>query len=138
MRKITLFSHAQDWKTRKTAGRCPTPCQGILVKASSLREDGFAAALSWRCSYPWNPISKCISCICRHKYKIKQKTACSYWLSNVQAVSCIDLKFVPANVYIYVCHNGSRAECPCGGIGGKAPKVFKSLSLSVFEPTSVA
>ena len=40
----------------KTVGHCPTAPQGAVVKASSLREDGFAAALSWRCSYPLTPL----------------------------------------------------------------------------------
>ncbi len=34
-----------------------TPAKGALVKASSLREDGFAAALSWRCTHPLEPVS---------------------------------------------------------------------------------
>ena len=43
-------------KTLKTAGCRPAPCKGSLVKASSLREDGFAAALVLAVLIPLGPV----------------------------------------------------------------------------------
>ena len=190
MKFFSVFLPYNLVSIRKDRGTLPHTLKNLEGSALKLPQGGKS---------PLTTFGKCTSCICKHKYKIKQKnrsyignpistsglycnsyllhrnacscairvkrhdapwrssllpaamlldnykaephgsakwcrkTACSYWLSNIQAVSCIDLKFVLANVCTYVCHNGSRAECPCGGIGGKAPKVFRSLGLSVFQ-----
>ena len=45
----------------------PKPRQGNVVKVSSLREDGYAAALSWRYSYPCTPICRTMNMVLRYR-----------------------------------------------------------------------
>ena len=45
----------------------PKPRQGNVVKVSSLREDGCAAALSWRYSYPCTPICRTMNMVLRYR-----------------------------------------------------------------------
>lgn len=45
----------------------PKPRQGNVVKVSSFREDGYAAALSWRYSYPCTPICRTMNMVLRYR-----------------------------------------------------------------------
>ena len=45
----------------------PKPRQGNVVKVSSLREDGYAAALSWRYSYPCTPSCRTMKMVLRYR-----------------------------------------------------------------------
>ena len=84
-----VFLRERPWGTApkprrpKAVGRRPTTPAGDLVKASSLREDGFAAALSWRCSSPCTPIWQThLHAFAGANLKRNRKTACKLEIPN--------------------------------------------------------